>query len=72
MCVPECVSCKPCSYFNVEMNSYLFTQKRSECEDPKGKVQNNTERGRQRRMDIDPRERAKQRVEEMEEEREMQ
>lgn len=35
------------------MNSYLFTQKKGECEDPRGKVQNNTERGRQRETNID-------------------
>ncbi len=48
MWVCVCVSWKPWSYLNVEMNSYLFTQKKSECEDPKGEVQNNTERERER------------------------
>lgn len=42
LCVRVCVLQTPWSYLNVEMNSYLFTQKRSEREDPKGKVQNNT------------------------------
>lgn len=35
------------------MNSYLFTWKRSECEDPKGEVQNNTQGGREGERNID-------------------
>lgn len=43
------------------MNSYLFTWKKTECEDPKGEVQNNTEKegGGEKEGDIGNREQNK-------------